>query len=51
MLGIAATTLSVSNPSAAMFVWSVPLAACLAALALILRRLVAMRTPVVRSPA
>jgi lipopolysaccharide export system permease protein len=52
MLGIAATTLSVGNPSAATFVWTVPLAACLAALALILRRLVAARArPVVRGPA
>jgi lipopolysaccharide export system permease protein len=52
MLGIAATTLSVGNPSAATFVWTVPLAACLAALVLILRRLVAARArPVVRGPA
>ena len=51
MLGITATTLSVGNPSAAMFVWSVPLVACLAALALIFRRLVATRTPAVRNPA
>jgi lipopolysaccharide export system permease protein len=52
MLGIAATTLSVANPSAAFFVWSLPLAACLGALALILRRAVAAPTPpVVRSPA
>lgn len=51
MLGIAATTLSVGDPSAAMFVWSVPLAASVAALALILRRLVAIRPPAVRSPA
>ena len=52
MLGIAATTLSVGNPSAAVFVWAVPVAACLAALALILQRLVAARVrPAVRSPA
>jgi lipopolysaccharide export system permease protein len=51
MLGIAATTLSVGNPSAAVFVWAVPVAACLAALALILQRLVATRAGrVVRSP-
>jgi lipopolysaccharide export system permease protein len=43
MLGIAATTLSVGDPSAAIFVWLVPLAACLGALALILRRLIAVR--------
>jgi lipopolysaccharide export system permease protein len=52
MLGIAATMLSVGNPSAAIFVWSVPLAACLGALALILRQLVVVRTrSIVRSPA
>jgi lipopolysaccharide export system permease protein len=51
MLGIAATTLSVGNPSAAIFVWLVPLAACLGALALISRRLVAVRAPVMRRPA
>src|SRR5271155_2854465 len=52
MLGIAATTLSVGNPSAAVFVWSVPLAACLGALALILRQLVVVRTrSIVRRPA
>ena len=45
MLGIAATTLSVGVPSAALFVWLVPLAACLGALALILRRLLAPRGP------
>ncbi len=41
MLGIAATTLSVGDPSAAVFVWAVPVAACVGALALIFRRLVA----------
>ena len=52
MFGIAATTLSVANPSAAIFVWLVPVAACLGALALILRRLMAARAPrAVRSPA
>jgi lipopolysaccharide export system permease protein len=52
MFGIAATTLSVANPSAALFVWLVPLAACLGALALIFRRLVAARAPrAVRGPA
>jgi lipopolysaccharide export system permease protein len=52
MLGIAATTLSVGNRSAAVFVWSVPLAACLGALALILRQLVVVRTRfIVRRPA
>jgi lipopolysaccharide export system permease protein len=52
MLGIAATTLSVGNPSASTFVWTVPVAACLASMALILRRLAAARPPpVVRSPA
>jgi lipopolysaccharide export system permease protein len=52
MLGVAATTLSVGIPSAAVFVWLVPLAACLGALALILRRLVAGRRPLdVRAPA
>jgi lipopolysaccharide export system permease protein len=40
MLGIAATTLAVSDPSAAVFVWVVPIAACLGALALIFRRLI-----------
>jgi lipopolysaccharide export system permease protein len=39
MLGITATTLAVADPSAAVFVWSIPLAACLGALLLIFRRL------------
>jgi len=52
MLGIAATTLAVGDPSAAVFVWLVPLAACLSALALVLRRLSAVRArPVQMSPA
>jgi hypothetical protein len=52
MLGIAATTLSVSVPSAAIFVWTIPVAACLGALALILRRLIAAPAgPLTRSPA
>ncbi len=52
MLGIAATTLSVGNPSAAVFVWLVPVVACIGALALISRRLVAVRPrPATRSPA
>ena len=38
MLGIAATTLSVGAQSASIFVWAIPLAACLGALALIFRR-------------
>jgi lipopolysaccharide export system permease protein len=41
MLGFAATTLSVGVPSAAIFVWTIPLAACLGALAVIFRRLIA----------
>jgi lipopolysaccharide export system permease protein len=52
MLGIAATTLAVGVPSAAIFVWTVPLAACLAALALIFRRpIVALARPFARIPA
>ena len=52
MLGVAATTLSVGDPSAAVFVWSVPLAACFGAVALVLRRLLASRRgPVARVPA
>jgi lipopolysaccharide export system permease protein len=52
MFGIAATTLSVANPTASIFVWLVPVAACLGALALIVRRLVATRArPALRSPA
>ena len=38
MLGIAATTLAVGDPSAAVFVWAIPLAACLAALTIAFRR-------------
>jgi lipopolysaccharide export system permease protein len=38
MFGIAATTLAVGAPSAAVFVWMVPVAGCLGALALIFRR-------------
>jgi len=38
MLGFAATTLAVSTPSAAIFVWTIPLAACIGALAMIFRR-------------
>ena len=38
MLGIAATTLTVSDPSAALFVWGIPIAAILGALATIFRR-------------
>jgi len=45
MFGIAATTLSVADPTAAIFVWLVPVAACLGALALILRRLAASGAP------
>ena len=37
-LGIAATTLTVGDPSAATFVWGIPLAATLGALAVIFRR-------------
>jgi lipopolysaccharide export system permease protein len=52
MLGIAATTLAVGAPSAAIFVWVTPLAACLAALALIFRRLIpASVQPIARIPA
>ena len=39
MLGFAATTLAVGVPSAAVFVWTIPLAACAGALVLIFRRL------------
>ena len=39
MLGFAATTLAVGTPSAAIFVWTIPLAACAGALVLIFRRL------------
>jgi lipopolysaccharide export system permease protein len=38
MLGIAATTLSVGDASAAYFVWGVPILACLVSLAMIFRR-------------
>jgi lipopolysaccharide export system permease protein len=38
MLGIAATTLAVGVSSASVFVWAIPVAACLGALALIFRR-------------
>ena len=41
MLGFAATTLAVGVPSAAIFVWTIPLAACLGALAVISRRSIA----------
>jgi len=52
MLGFAATTLAVGVPSAAVFVWTVPVAACLVALALIFRRpIVALTQPAVRIPA
>jgi lipopolysaccharide export system permease protein len=52
MFGIAATTLSVGDPSAAIFVWLVPLSACLGALALIFRRQISVRArPAQLSPA
>ena len=53
MLGIAATTLDRRRSvRGAIFVWVVPLAACLGALALVLRRLIAVRArPVQMSPA
>ena len=38
MLGIAATTLAVGDPSASLFVWMIPLVSCLGALAIIFRR-------------
>ena len=38
MVGIAATTLSVGVPAAAYFVWGIPVAAALGALAVIFRR-------------
>jgi lipopolysaccharide export system permease protein len=51
-LGFAATTLSVSDPSAALFVWTIPVAACLGALAVIFRRLITMAArPLAWSPA
>jgi lipopolysaccharide export system permease protein len=43
MFGIAATTLAVGDPSAAIFVWLIPLGACLGALALIFRRQISVR--------
>jgi hypothetical protein len=52
MLGIAATTLAVGAPSAAIFVWTVPVAACLGAVALIFRRaILALIQPLARVPA
>jgi lipopolysaccharide export system permease protein len=52
MLGIAATTLAVGVPSASVFVWAVPVAACLGALALIFRRaILALIRPFPRVPA
>ena len=52
MLGIAATTLAVGVPSAAVFVWTIPVAACLGALALIFRRaILALAQPPKRIPA
>ena len=52
MLGIAATTLSVGAPSAAVFVWAIPVAACVGALALIFRRsILAVAQPLARAPA
>ena len=52
MLGIAATTLSVGDPSAAVFVWAIPVAACVGALALIFRRsILAVTQPLARAPA
>ena len=38
MLGVAATTLTVGDPLAAVFVWAIPLAACLGALGVVFRR-------------
>ena len=53
MLGFAATTLTVSDASAAIFVWAIPLVSCLGALFIIFRRaLFALRGPrVAPSPA
>ena len=52
MLGIAATTLAVGVPSASVFVWAIPVAACLGALALIFRRaILALIRPFSRIPA
>jgi lipopolysaccharide export system permease protein len=52
MLGFTATTLAVGDPSAALFVWLIPVAACVGALALIFRRLFALGArPVRMSPA
>src|SRR5271155_2803480 len=51
MLGIAATTLAVGVPSSAVFVWAIPVAACLGALALIFRRaILALIRPFSRIP-
>jgi hypothetical protein len=52
MLGIAATTLAVGAASAAVFVWAIPVAACLGALALIFRRpILSLAQPATRAPA
>jgi lipopolysaccharide export system permease protein len=52
MLGIAATTLAVGAPSAAVFVWTIPIVACLCALALIFRRsILALAQPFAKAPA
>ena len=48
MLGIAATTLAVGAPAAAVFVWAIPVAACLGALALIFRRSILALRPAAR---
>ncbi len=42
-LGIAATTLVVGDPSAAVFVWAIPIGACIVALAIVFRRRVFAR--------
>jgi hypothetical protein len=52
MLGVAATTLAVGAPTASVFVWTVPVAACLGALALIFRRaILGLALPAARIPA
>ena len=51
MLGIAATTLAVGAPSASVFVWAIPVAACLGALALIFRRAIFALIAAVRKDA
>jgi lipopolysaccharide export system permease protein len=52
MLGFAATTLAVGAPSAAVFVWTVPVVTCLGTLALIFRRpIAALSQPLARIPA